>query len=64
MAPNKTAALNLRIHPDIKEAIRVAARRENRSVANMVETLIIQHCQKVGISIPEQQPLFDEPSDE
>ena len=59
MVAKKTAALNLRINPDIKEAIRVAARRQNRSVANMVETLIIQHCGEVGISIPEQQALFE-----
>ena len=59
MVAKKTAALNLRINPDIKEAIRVAARRQNRSVANMVETLIIQHCEEVGISIPEQQALFE-----
>jgi uncharacterized protein (DUF1778 family) len=64
MVARKIAALNLRIHPDIKEAIRIAAKREHRSVANMVETLIIQHCEKVGISIPEQQALFGEPSDE
>lgn len=64
MVAKKTAALNLRINPDIKEAIRVAARRQNRSVANMVETLIIQHCEAVGISIPEQQALFVESSNE
>ena len=64
MVAKKTAALNLRINPDIKEAIRVAARRQNRSVANMVETLIIQHCEEVGISIPEQQALFAESSNE
>jgi predicted HicB family RNase H-like nuclease len=64
MGANKTAALNIRIHPNLKEAIRIAAKREHRSVANMVETLIIQHCEEVGISIPEQQALFEEPSDE
>ncbi len=64
MVAKKTAALNIRIDPDIKEAIRVAADRERRSVANMVEMLILKHCEEVGISIPEQKPLFDEPSDE
>ena len=64
MGANKTAALNIRIHPYIKEAIKIAAKREHRSVANMVETLIIQHCESVGISIPEQQALFKDPSDE
>ena len=64
MGANKTAALNIRIHPDLKEAITIAAKRQHRSVANMLETLIIQHCEEVGISIPEQQALFAEPSDE
>lgn len=57
MVAKKTAALNIRIDPDIKEAIRVAADRERRSVANMVEMLILKHCEEVGISIPEQQEL-------
>jgi uncharacterized protein (DUF1778 family) len=57
MVAKKTAALNIRIDPDIKEAIRVAADRERRSVANMVEVLILKHCEEVGISIPEQQEL-------
>ena len=61
MVGKKTAALNIRINPDVKEAIRLAARRQNRSVANMMETLIIQHCEEVGITIPEQQILFEEP---
>ena len=64
MVAKKPAALTLRINPDIKEAIRVAAVRQNRSVANMVETLIIQHCEEVGISIPEQQALFESQLDE
>ena len=57
MIAKKTAALNIRIDPDIKEAIRVAADRERRSIANMVEMLILKHCEEVGISIPEQQEL-------
>ena len=57
MVAKKTAALNIRIDPDFKEAIRVAADRERRSVANMVEMLILKHCEEVGISIPEQQEL-------
>ena len=64
MVAKKTAALNIRIDPDLKEAIRVAAKRDHRSIANIVEMLIIHHCERVGITIPEQQPLFKEPSDE
>ena len=63
MVARKTAALNIRINPDIKEAIRIAADRERRSVANMVEMLILKHCEEVGISIPEQQALFEDDTD-
>jgi len=34
--------------------------REHRSVANFIELLIRQHCEQVGISIPEQTELFEE----
>ena len=63
MTPKKTATLNLRIDPAIKEAIRVAAIRDNRSVANMVEVLIRRHCEAEGIPIPEQLALLKEESD-
>ena len=59
MAPaTKTATLNLRIDPSLKEALRTAALREHRSIANMVEILIRRHCEEQGISIPEQSDLF------
>ena len=59
MVIKKSAALNLRISPNVKEAIRIAAGREHRSIANMVEFLIREHCERVGISIPEQQDMLD-----
>lgn len=58
MAKIKISTLNLRIEPGIKEAVRVAAAREHRSVANMVEVLIRRHCDQAGISVPEQTELF------
>ena len=63
MAPKKTATLNLRVDPGIKEAARAAAFQEHRSVANLIELLIRRHCEQLGIPIPEQQPLFDENRD-
>jgi hypothetical protein len=54
MAKIKTSTLNLRIHPGVKQAVREAAQREHRSVANMVEVLIRRHCDRAGIAIPEQ----------
>ena len=64
MPPRKTATLNLRIDPILKEAAREAAIREHRSVANLVELLIRKHCADVGISIPEQQSLFQDEDNE
>jgi len=63
MSPKKTATLNLRIDPVIKEAAREAALREHRSIANLVEVLIRKHCDEMGIPIPEQQHLFEEEDD-
>ena len=52
MPAQKTTTLNLRVDPAIKEALREAAQRENRSIANMIEVLIRRHCQLEGIVIP------------
>ncbi|MDJ0748918.1 MAG: hypothetical protein QNJ11_05505 [Woeseiaceae bacterium] len=54
MARTKISTLNLRIEPGIKEAVREAAAREHRSVANMVEMLIRRHCDETGIRITDQ----------
>ena len=51
MSRTKTATLNLRIDPKVKEAVRVAASRDHRSVANMVEMLIRRHCADSGIRV-------------
>lgn len=64
MPPKKTAVLNLRIDPILKEALREAALRDQRSIANMLEVLIRKHCEQEGISIPEQGSLFKESDDE
>jgi len=64
MPPKKTATLNLRIDPSIKEAVKEAAALEHRSVANLVEVLIMEHCESVGITIPEQAALFDDEKDD
>ena len=58
MVATKTATLNLRINPVLKEAIRIAAVDDHRSVANLIEILIRQHCEAKGIQIPEQREMF------
>lgn len=60
MATGKTSTLTFRIEPALKEALRAAAEREHRSIANMVEVLIRDWCGRNGIPIPEQGALFDE----
>ncbi len=57
MPRTKISTLNLRISPALKEAVREAATREHRSVANMVEVLIRRHCKHSGI------PIVDNPVD-
>ncbi len=64
MPSSKTATLNLRIDPRLKEAARIAAQRDHRSIANLIEVLIRKHCEASGISIPEQHALFPEADDE
>lgn len=64
MPPKKTATLNLRVDPAVKEAVKVAADQDHRSVANFVELLIREYCQAAGITIPEQQPLFQDEDNE
>lgn len=64
MPATKIATLNLRIDPGVKEAVKVAAQKEHRSVANLIEILIRKHCKKVGIAVPEQQSLFKDDENE
>ena len=59
MSPKKVTTLNLRLDSAIKEAVRVAALRDNRSITNMIEVLIRRHCEEIGITIPEQSELFE-----
>ena len=59
MPARKIATLNLRIDPLIKDAVKQAADQEHRSIANMVEVLIREHCKRIGITIPEQRTLFE-----
>ncbi|KEZ75719.1 hypothetical protein [Salinisphaera hydrothermalis] len=59
MPAAKTATLTFRIDPSVKEGLRVIAEREHRSLANTMEMLIRDHCDRNGIVIPEQGTLFD-----
>ena len=55
MATTKTATLTIRVDPILKEALRAAAQAEHRSIANMIEMMIREHCEKHGIAIEQSQ---------
>ncbi len=57
MASAKTATLTFRIEPELKEAVRLAAVNEHRSIANMIAVMIRDYCGRVGVEIAEPQPL-------
>ena len=64
MATGKTSTLTVRLEPALKEALRIAAERDHRSIANMIEVMIREHCGRVGITIQEQHALpLDHPDD-
>ena len=49
----KSQPLNLRVSPRLKAALQ-AARREHRSMANMVEHLVLGYCEEHGL-VPEHE---------
>ena len=55
MTTTKTATLTFRIDPGLKEALRIAAHQEYRSIANKVEVLIRDYCEANGIAVPRTQ---------
>ena len=46
--------MNLRIDAGVKAGAEELARRQNRSLANLVETILRQQCEVVGVPIGEQ----------
>lgn len=51
----KTETLSFRVGPGVKAAVRSAAERENRSLANMVEVMVLDYCERHGIEIARRQ---------
>lgn len=45
----KTATMTLRIEPKIKEVAELAAQQDRRSVANLIEVLVLAHGKTLGI---------------
>ncbi len=53
---NKTTTVTFRMNPSVKEILRVAAGRERRSVANMIEVMIVEYAKKLGIDDADLMP--------
>jgi len=45
----KTAAIGIRVEPEIKDAVAVAAKVERRSVASYLEKLIVDDLESKGL---------------
>ena len=46
----KTETLNLRVSPELKQLVREAALRDHRTIANFIEVLVREHCERGGIA--------------
>jgi len=51
----KSDTLNLRVSPAFKEALKSVAARENRSMVNALEWLILDYFKRNKLGLPEQQ---------
>lgn len=50
----KDETLSIRTSADIKQLLRMAAEKERRSIASMVEVLILNYAQEHGLKADEQ----------
>jgi hypothetical protein len=48
MAGGKTEVVSVRVEPRIKAALQAAADREMRSIANMMEVMVVAYCRAQG----------------
>jgi len=53
MSTAKTDTLTARIDPALKQAVRIAAALERRSLSNRLEVMICAYCQQRGLTIPD-----------
>ena len=47
----KTATVTLRLEPELKAAAEIAADRDHRSLTNLIEVLILEHCRALKIDV-------------
>jgi len=52
VAVTKTEVVSARVPPDVKAALSAAAEVERRSVASMLEVMVLSYCRDHGIAAP------------
>lgn len=58
-AGQKTETLNLRVSLELKTALRVAAGHECRSMANMIEFLVLSYCRNNNLVVVSNRSTFE-----
>ncbi len=53
MARTKNEVLTIRTTAEVKALLKLAAERERRSAASMIEVLVLDYCERNGIEIEE-----------
>lgn len=61
MTAEKTVAVSFRVSKQFKSLLKSAAERERRSQANMIETLLLDHCARHGITEAPEATASDSP---
>lgn len=56
MAVTKTEVVSARVAPDVKAALSAAAEAERRSVASMLEVMVLTYCREHGIGAAPSKP--------
>ena len=58
MTAIKTVTMTVRLNPMVKKGLVNIAEKEHRSIANMIEVMILDYCKRNEITIPEQATLL------
>lgn len=62
MAVTKTEVVSARVPPDVKAALSAAAEVERRSVASMLEVMVLSYCRDHGIATAAAKPAGRNPA--
>lgn len=56
MGKAKTEVVSVRVSPKIKAVLALAADKEMRSQANMIEVMVVTYCRSIGVDV---EAVFD-----